>query len=119
MPLFVRAGAILPMGEAVEYTAQQAGEPLEIRVYDGADGSFTLYDDEGDSYRYEQGMYEKIPFTYDCAKKQLTIGARQGGFPGMQWLREFRILWIGRKRKQVTLQYAGEKQIIHLADEPD
>ena len=114
MPLYVRAGAIIPMGEVVEYTAQQAGKPLEIRVYDGADGSFALYDDEGDSYRYEQGMYEMIPLSYDSAAKQLHIGARQGSYPGMQQVREFHVVCVNGEQRQKTVRYDGAAQVVQL-----
>ncbi len=83
MPLFVRAGAIVPMGPIVQYAAEQTAPPLEIRVYRGADGAFTLYDDEGDNYDYEKGEYSTIPLTWNDAAGTLTIGPRHGKFPGM------------------------------------
>jgi alpha-D-xyloside xylohydrolase len=93
LPLFVRAGSIIPYGPAIQY-AMQTNDPVELRVYRGAGGSFTLYEDEGDNYDYETGSYATIPFTWDDTTQTLTIGARQGGFPGMLTNRTFRIVWV-------------------------
>jgi alpha-D-xyloside xylohydrolase len=82
IPLNVRAGSILPLGPVIEY-AGQATDPIELRLYPGANGSFDLYEDEGDSYRYEQGAHALIPIRWDDAARTLTIGARQGSYPGM------------------------------------
>ncbi len=82
IPLAVRAGSILPLGPVIEY-AGQASDPIELRVYPGADADFTLYEDEGDSYRYEQGARSTIPIHWNDATRTLTFGARQGSFPGM------------------------------------
>ena len=82
IPLNVRAGSILPLGPAIEY-AGQATDPIELRVYPGANGDFTLYEDEGDSYRYQQGARGTIPIHWDDAARKLSIGARQGSFAGM------------------------------------
>lgn len=83
IPMFVRAGAILPWGGDAEYAAQLAEKPLEIIVCPGADSSFTLYDDAGDGYGYEQGEYARIPMTWKDEAGQLTIGERLGSYPGM------------------------------------
>ena len=93
MPLFVRAGSILPYGPAIEY-ATQSVDPMELRVYRGADGAFTLYEDEGDNYNYEKGVHATIPLTWNEAKQTLTIGKREGQFPGMLQERTFRIVWV-------------------------
>ena len=68
---------------------------MEIRVYKGADATFTLYEDEGDTYNYENGKYATIPFTWNDAAGQLTIGARSGSFTGMPASRTFNIVWVG------------------------
>jgi alpha-D-xyloside xylohydrolase len=83
MPVFVRAGAILPMGPNIEYAQQSSNDPLEIRVYAGADGDFTLYEDEGDTYDYEKGAFATIPIHWNEATHRLIIGARKGSYPGM------------------------------------
>ena len=83
IPLFVRAGSIVPLGPDLQYTSEKPADPLELRVYAGADGDFTLYEDEGDNYDYEHGDYATIPVHWDNRRKTLTVGARRGGFPGM------------------------------------
>lgn len=93
LPLYVRAGSILPYGPAIQY-AMESVDPIELRVYTGADGSFTLYEDEGDNYNYESGTHATIPFTWDEAAGQLTIGARQGTFPGMLANRTFKVVFV-------------------------
>jgi alpha-D-xyloside xylohydrolase len=93
LPLFVRAGSILPYGPAVEYAAEKA-DPIELRVYRGADGAFTLYEDEGDNYHYEKGAWATIPLQWNEKQQTLTIGKRQGKFPGMLKDRTFRIVWV-------------------------
>lgn len=95
IPLYVRAGSILPLGPDVEYAAEKAADPLEIRVYRGADGSFTLYEDENDGYAYEKGVYATIPFSWDEAGQTLTIGERHGEFPGMPRTRALRVVFVG------------------------
>ncbi|HEX7477761.1 MAG TPA: TIM-barrel domain-containing protein [Polyangiales bacterium] len=94
IPLFVKAGSIVPMGPAIQYAAQSI-DPLEIRVYKGQDGSFILYEDEGDTYNYESGHYAQIPLTWNEANHQLTIGARTGTYTGMPAARTFNIAWVG------------------------
>ncbi len=94
LPLFVRAGSILPLGPDVEYAAEKPADPVEIRVYRGANGRFTLYEDENDNYNYEKGAHSTIPFTWDDATHTLTIGDRVGTFPGMLASRTFRIVFV-------------------------
>jgi alpha-D-xyloside xylohydrolase len=95
LPLYVRAGSILPMGPEMEWSTEKPEDPIELRVYRGADGDFTLYEDENDTYDYEQGVYATIPLHWDDAKQTLTIGDRQGKFPGMLQTRTFRIVFVG------------------------
>jgi alpha-D-xyloside xylohydrolase len=94
IPIYVRAGSIVPMGPMIQY-ATQSVDPLEIRIYPGADGSFTIYEDEGDTYDYEKGQYAVIPLTWNDATKTLTIGARSGSFTGMLATRTFNVVWVG------------------------
>lgn len=93
LPLYVRAGAIIPYGPSIQY-AMQSVDPIELRVYTGADGGFTLYEDEGDNYNYESGTHATIPFTWNEASGQLTIGARTGSFPGMLANRTFKVVFV-------------------------
>jgi alpha-D-xyloside xylohydrolase len=95
MPIFVRAGSIVPMGPEVEYVAQKPADPIELRIYTGANGDFALYEDEGDSYDYEKGVYAVIPIHWDDAAHTLTIAARKGSFPGMLQHRTFHIVFVG------------------------
>jgi alpha-D-xyloside xylohydrolase len=95
MPLYVRAGSILPMGPEIEYAEQDAGGPIELRIYRGADGEFDLYEDSGDSYDYEKGQHAVIPFHWNDSTGVLTIGAREGSYPGMIEKRGFRIVLVG------------------------
>ena len=89
IPLFVRAGSIVPIGPELQYAMEKPADPIELRVYRGADGAFTLYEDEGDNYNYEKGARSTIPITWDDTKGILTIGARNGSFPGMLAKRTF------------------------------
>jgi alpha-D-xyloside xylohydrolase len=94
IPLFVRAGSIIPLGPDLQYAGERPADPIELRVYPGADGTFTLYEDEGDSYRYEKGVCATIPITWNEASRTLRIGDRAGEFPGMLKERTFRIIWV-------------------------
>jgi alpha-D-xyloside xylohydrolase len=93
LPLYVRAGSIIPYGPEVQ-NAMVPEDPIELRVYPGADGAFTLYEDENDNYNYEKGVYATIPFTWNEKEQVLTIGARSGSFPGMLEKRTFRVVWV-------------------------
>jgi alpha-D-xyloside xylohydrolase len=95
LPLFVRAGSIVPMGPAIEYTDERPGAPITVLVYTGRSGTFSLYEDQGTTLGYQHGQYSLIPFSYDQADGTLSIGARIGSFPGMVRSRQFRIRWIG------------------------
>jgi alpha-D-xyloside xylohydrolase len=96
IPLYVRAGSILPLGPENEYAEQNADEPMELRIYRGADGTFDLYEDSGDSYDYEKGQHSVVPIHWDDKSSTLTIGARQGSFPGMARQRRFNIVFVGQ-----------------------
>jgi len=95
LPLYVRAGSILPLGPELEWSTEKAADPIEVRVYRGSDGTFTMYEDENDTYNYEKGAYATIPLRWDDAKGILTIGDRQGQFPGMLASRTFRVVFVG------------------------
>jgi alpha-D-xyloside xylohydrolase len=117
MPLFVRAGSIVPMGPDVEYADQKAADPIEVRVFEGANGSFVLYEDEGDNYDYEKGAHATIRFDWDDAARKLTIGERRGTFPGMLERRTFHIVFAGEnhgagielsEHADKVVQYSGK-----------
>ncbi len=120
IPLFVRAGSIVPLGPEKQWSTEKPEDPIELRIYRGADGDFTLYEDENDNYDYEKGVYATIPFHWDDAKKTLTIGDRKGEFPGMLQNRSFRIVVVGKNHgtgigatsnPDKVVQYSG-KQIM-------
>lgn len=99
IPLFVRAGSIMPWGPDVQFSTEKRWDDLEIRVYPGANGTFTLYEDENDNYNYErQKAYSEIPFTWNEETQTLTIGQREGAFTGMVETRTFRIVKVSTRR---------------------
>ena len=112
VPMYVRAGSILPWGGEVQHTGELSAAPLEIRIFPGKDAAFTLYDDAGDGYGYEQGEFTQIPFTWDDAKHQLTIGPGQGEYPGMPKERVFRVRLV--KETPAEIRYTGQEIILSL-----
>lgn len=115
LPLFVKAGSIIPQGAVVEYAALQDALPLEIHVYPGADATFTLYDDAGDGYDYEKGDYATIELQWNDANQTLTLGARQGSYATMQQERKFvLVLHNGAETCSKEVQYSGAEQQVVL-----
>jgi len=112
VPMFVRAGSILPLGPEMQYVGEKAWDNLEIRVYPGADGSFTLYEDEGDNYNYEKGYYATITFVWNDKARTLTIGTRQGGYKGMILDRQFTIVLPDGTTRTVT--HIGNEQMVQF-----
>jgi alpha-glucosidase len=106
IPFYVRAGTILPLGPVTQSTAE-AEDPLEVRIYPGADAAFTLYEDDGNTYGYEKGAFARIPMQWDDGHRILTIGDRQGHYPGMLTTRHLIITLPDGSTKQVT--YTGSK----------
>ena len=94
IPVFVRAGSILPIGPQMQWSDEKPADLIHILVYEGADGQFTLYEDEGTNYNYEKGKYATITFTYDDTHRQLTISKRKGSFKGMLKERKFNIVFV-------------------------
>ncbi len=109
IPLLVKSGSIIPMGPFVQYSTEKPADPIELRIYPGADGNFTLYEDENDNYNYEKGVYSTIAFSWDDAKRRLTIGEREGEFPGMLKERSF----------QVVLVKKGHGTGVEITEKPD
>ncbi len=97
LPLYIRAGSIVPMGPDLEWSTEKPADPIELRVYRGADADFTLYEDENDNYNYEKGAYATTPLHWDEAKQTLTIGERKGQFPGMLASRKFQVVFVGEQ----------------------
>ena len=94
IPLYVRAGSILPLGPPEQYADEKVNGPIELRIYSGKDGSFTLYQDEGDNYNYEKGQHATVPITWSDSEGTLTIGGRTGTYVGMPNEITFNIVWV-------------------------
>jgi len=123
MPLFVRAGAIVPTGPAIQHTREGQGGPIMLNVYTGADGSFSIYEDDGTSRQYLNGAWSRIPLSYDEVSKTLTIGPREGSYPGMAARRIFHVRWMKPgtpralafdARPDATVTYTGGQQSVKL-----
>ncbi len=123
LPLYVKAGSILPIGPDVQYATEKKWDDLELRIYPGADGEFVLYEDENDNYNYEKGQYSEIIFNWNDKKKQLTIADRAGKFPGMLEKRSFRIVIVNEKQgagdqpaggDALKVEYEGKKLVVSL-----
>jgi len=117
IPLFVKAGSIIPMGKFVQYAGQKSSDTIEIRIYEGADGRFDLYEDEGDNYNYEKGMYSIIPFKWDEKNQSLTIGKRQGSYPGYLTTRIFNIVLAGESENNSIPVNKTKRQISYTGME--
>lgn len=113
LPLYVPAGTIMPWGPKVQYSEESNWDNLEVRIYPGANGSFTLYEDERNNYNYEKGQFSEIPFSWDETKQTLTIGDREGSFEGMLANRTFRLVLVD-KDKQMGL---GIRQAVRFSKE--
>ena len=98
MPLYVKAGSIIPMGPNIQYVSEKEADPIELRVYTGANGKFELYEDEGDNYEYEKGAYSIIPFIWNETSKTLIIGERKGQYKGMLNTRNFRVVFVDKQK---------------------
>jgi alpha-D-xyloside xylohydrolase len=121
IPLYVRAGSILPLGPPEQYAGEKPNGPIELRIYPGANSTFTLYQDEGDNYNYEKAAHATIPITWSQSTNTLTIGARQGTYPGMPTDITFNIVWVkpnhgagpAEQSPDKTITYNGSQQTIH------
>lgn len=120
MPVFVKAGTIMPFGPEVQYSNEKPWDNLEIRIYPGANASFTLYEDEGNNYNYEKGQFSEIQFSWDDATRQLTIAPRCGSFKGMIASRKFNLVLVGKDSgagnkpmtPTTTVDYTGKTAVV-------
>lgn len=121
LPLLVKAGSIIPMGPFIQYSTEKAADPVELRIYPGADATFTLYEDENDNYNYEKGVYSVINFHWDDLKQQLTVHERKGKFPGMLETRKFNLVVVkenhgtgieATSKPDMIITYNGEQQVV-------
>jgi alpha-D-xyloside xylohydrolase len=109
MPLYVRAGSIVPVGPEMQWSDEKPADVIDLYIYQGADGSFTLYEDENVNYNYEKGLYSMIEFDYDDDNRLLSIGERRGEFPGMLEERVFNVIPVSKDGvgKTQTVRYDG------------
>jgi alpha-D-xyloside xylohydrolase len=122
IPLYVKAGSIIPWGPKVQYATEKKWDNLEIRIYPGASSEFILYEDENDNYNYEKGICSTIRFQWNDKDKTLVIGDRQGGFPGMLKNRKFNIIVVDRQNgvgdqlspSGKSVSYAGKRKLIKI-----
>ncbi len=120
IPLYVREGAIIPFGPEMQYSDERPADVIDLYVYAGQDGTFTLYEDEGTNYNYEKGQYAMIPFAYDDKAGTLVIGDREGEFPGMLKERTFNVIRVSADKAQpsglaargVVVKYNGKAQTV-------
>jgi alpha-D-xyloside xylohydrolase len=121
IPLYVRAGSIIPMGPFLQYSTEKEADTIELRVYPGANGQFTMYEDENDNYNYEKGKYAEITVTWDEEGKQLTIGDRKGSYDDLSHDKTFHIVWVRKQygyginppfRCDTTVHYNGSQLVV-------
>ena len=119
LPLFIKAGSIIFEGDNIEYTDQKPLDPLYVHVYSGDDARMTLYEDEGDSYRYENGEYTEIVFSWDDREKSLSISDRKGSYDGMIENRKINIKVINSQGENIeaVLEYQGQAQSVCFIDD--
>lgn len=113
IPLFVKAGSIIPFGKVMQYTNEKSADTLEIRVYKGESAEFTLYEDEGDNYGYEKGKYTLISFNWDEKKQMLTIGNLKGSYPGYLKKRIFKVVFVSKIYASKNAYHDKEKMILY------
>ena len=123
IPLLVRAGSIIPMGPLIQYSNEKPADPIELRIYPGADANFILYEDENDNYNYEKGIYATISFHWIDVERQLIIDDRKGTFPGMLEQRTFNIVLVKQnhgtgigitEKPNKAVLYRGERQLVQF-----
>jgi alpha-D-xyloside xylohydrolase len=121
LPLYVKAGSIIPMGPFLQYAAEKPVDPIELRIYTGADAAFALYEDENDNYNYEKEVYAIIPLKWNDKAKTLTIGKRKGNFPGMLKDRTFKVVFVKEnhgtgldmeKMPDKNISYSGDQVLV-------
>lgn len=123
MPIFVREGSIIPFGPGITYASEKPADPLTLFIYTGSDGSFTLYEDEGVNYNYENGAYSLIPISWNEADHTLTIGERQGEFEGMLKERTINVIMVSEKKPvkldfetipDKVIQFDGREKLVQM-----
>jgi alpha-D-xyloside xylohydrolase len=127
MPVHVRAGSIVPFGPELQWTGEKPSDPVTLYIYAGADGAFTLYEDDGLTYGYEKGAFARIPIRWNDATGTLTIGKREGSFPGMLASRTFEVVLVAKgkpvgfsfePKADRTVRYDGAEVEVELRGLP-
>jgi alpha-D-xyloside xylohydrolase len=125
IPVFVREGSIVPFGPPIQYSTDKPADPIRLMIYTGRSGSFTLYEDENVNNNYRNGAFSRIPLSYSETKHTLTIGARQGDFPGMLRKRTFEVVWVSPQRPvaldleaapAASVSYDGKRVAVRMTD---
>ncbi len=125
IPVFVREGSIVPFGPAIQYSTEKPADPVRLMVYTGRNGAFTLYEDENVNNDYRNGAFSRIPLTYNERDRALTIGTRQGQFPGMLQQRTFEIVWVDREQPAAldfeaapatSVTYDGSEVVVRMSN---
>jgi alpha-D-xyloside xylohydrolase len=124
IPLYVKAGSIIPMGPLQQYATEKPDAPYEIRVYPGADATFTIYEDDNETYKYEKGQYATYDLTWNDKAQTLAIGARKGSYPGLVPSRTLNIVLAKPGQgtggdpapATKTIVYDGKAQIVSLKE---
>ncbi|MFL9483274.1 TIM-barrel domain-containing protein [Chitinophagaceae bacterium LWZ2-11] len=123
LPLFIKEGSVIPMGPALQYTAEKQADTITLMIYTGKDASFNLYEDENTNYNYEQGAFSNIVFNYNEAAQTITVEDRKGTFPGMLQERVFNIIWIKKGEEKaldlnntstISIKYKGRKITVKM-----
>jgi len=123
IPIYIKAGSIIPCGPEIQYTTEKPADPIRLFVYTGNNGSFTFYEDENTNYNYEHGKFATIPLSYNEHTQELIIGKRQGSFTGMVTKRTFEIIFISNKKPSgldfqlkpdAIVTYNGSRQTIRM-----
>jgi alpha-D-xyloside xylohydrolase len=117
-PLYVRAGSIVPMGPFVQYATDKPDAPYEIRIYPGADAVFTIYEDDNETYAYEKGEHATYSLAWNDAAKTLTVGPREGSFPGMVTKRTLRVVLAGPGYNSGTSPAEHEVKTVEYTGQP-
>src|ERR1035437_8437173 len=107
IPLYIKAGCIIPMGPHLQYATEKPADPIELRIYPGASGEFTIYEDENDSYNYEKGLHSTIGLSWNDQTITLTIKKREGSFPGMIMKRTFNVILV-KENHGVGVEFADK-----------
>ena len=123
MPLYVKAGSIIPMGPVMEYATEKPADNIELRIYPGADGEFKFYEDENDNYNYEKGQRATFTLRYNDKLRQLVISDTKGSFPGMLKQRVFNIIIVNgahgsntaiTQKADKSVKYMGRQIVVKL-----